>query len=361
MTESEPMAPQTAVFALLAATAAASPSPLVPVDLRIDTLVYADNTEFFNPYRTGETIFGVWAKAYFAASLGGVVEVQAGVFVNERFGSGSSFELVRPVISLRIGTRRGRLILGTLETVRRADGIGPDVTTLHGLLPPVQIETLAFTRPYENGAQWILETATVRNDLWLSWQKLNTPEHREVLDAGTAGQIHLFGPLWAGAQLHVVHHGGQLYDVGPVSDSWAFGPGLVASERLGFFDRASADLYLLFSRDDPDRARPEATTNGRGLFLRLAGEKDGWRAHLILWRASDFVKEEGDANYLSRSADGMTYRSTRNYEELGLTKVFRPAAGVTLEPSVRLHRIERDVEYSYRLIAKVAFDIPVLQ
>jgi hypothetical protein len=200
----------------------------------------------------------------------------------------------------------------------------------------------------------------VKNDVWLNWQKLDTPEHREELEAGTAARVRLGGPFWAGAQVHVVHHGGQLHDVGPVSDSFAYGPGLVVAPRVRFLDRASAEAYLLFSKDTPDRESPQLTKSGQGVFVRLAAEKEGWRGHLILWRARNFVKEEGDPNYLSRSQDGSFYRATRTYAELGLAKSFRVVAGVEIEPSFRAHRTDNDLEYSYRLIARVAFDVPVL-
>jgi hypothetical protein len=200
----------------------------------------------------------------------------------------------------------------------------------------------------------------VKNDAWLNWQMLNTAEHREELEAGTAGRVRLAGPLWAAAQFHVVHHGGQLHDVGPVGDSFAYGPGLAAFPRVPFLDRASAEAYLLFSKDRPDRAHPELSTGGRALFVRLAIEKQGWRTHLIVWRAANFVKEEGDPNYLSRSQDGLFFSAIRNYAELGLAKGFRVADRVELEPSVRLHRTDNDLEYSYRLIARVAFDVPLL-
>src|SRR5271169_887874 len=351
----------TAAALIVGLLAAAPPVTAgVPVELKVDTLVYGDNTEFFNPYRTGETTLGVWMRLAFSARLAENVAFTVGAYGNERFGSEQAFQELRPVISLRVGSERGRLVFGTLETVRRAEGIGPDVTTPHGLLPPVQIEVFSFTRPYENGLQWLLDTDTVKNDAWLNWQMLNTPEHREELEAGTAGRIHLDGPFWAGLQIHVVHHGGQIYDVGPVSDSFAYGPGLVFAPRITFLDKISAEAYVLFSKDKPDRASPQLTTSGHGAFFRFAAEKQGWRAHLILWRASNFVKEEGDPNYLSRSEDGTFYRATRNYAELGLTKSVRPAAGVELEPSFRLHRTDNDLEYSYRLIARIKFDMPVL-
>ena len=219
----------------------------VPIDLKVDSLPYGDNTEFFNPYRTGETLFGTWVRLSLSARLAPNVTFAVGAYGNERFGSESSFEEVRPLITLRVGSDRGRLVFGTLETVRRAEGIGPDVTTPHGLLPPLQVETYSFTRPYENGLQWILDTETVKNDVWLNWQKLDTAEHREELEAGTAGRVRLGGPLWAGLQLHIVHHGGQLHGAGLVSDSLVYGPGLLFAPKFGFLDEASAEAYLLLS------------------------------------------------------------------------------------------------------------------
>ena len=42
-----------------------------------------------------------------------------------------------------------------------------------------------------------------------------------------------------------------------------------------------------------------------------------------------------------------------------MAKSLWPAKGVELEPSFRLHRTDNDLEYSYRLIARVRFDVPV--
>jgi hypothetical protein len=328
-----------------------------PLEVRAEGLFYGDNTEFFNRYRTGETILGIWGRLYVAAPFGDLVEVRAGVFGNERFGSENSFDLVRPVLALRVGTPRTRFVFGTLETVRDV-GEGPDRLSLHGLLPPLQVETLAFTRPQETGVQWLLATERITNDLWFDYQKLNTPEHREVLDAGTAGRVRVAGPFSAGLQVHVVHHGGQLYDVGPVSDSWGFALGGIYTPKVAFLDEAEAELWGLASQDKPDRERPELTSDGRAAFLRLAAKKAGFRAHLIVWRARDFAKEEGDPNYLSRGEDGVFHPGTRNYAELGLSKAFRPAAGVVLDASARLHMVESKIEYSYRLVARIDFGMP---
>ena len=348
------------VFLAMLALAAAVPAAAAgPVTISADGLFYGDNTEFFNRYREGETIFGVWGRVTASVPLGPNVEVRGGVFGNERFGSERSFELVRPVLQLRVGSERSRFVFGTLDTVRPVPGGGPDRLTLHGLLPPIQIETLALTRPHEAGVQWLVASGRVTNDLWLNWQKLNTPEHREVLDAGTAGRVRVHGPFSAALQVHVVHHGGQLYDVGPVSDSWAFALGAVATPRVPFVDSFEAELYGLASKDKPNRELGSETTSGRAVMLRVSATKLGFRTHLIVWNGRDFAKEEGDANYLSRGGDGVFHPGTRHYAELGLAKVLRPVEGVVVDASARLHKVESKIEYSYRLVARVDFDLPL--
>lgn len=337
--------------------AASAARAAVPVTLNIDTLFYCDNTEFFNDFRSGETIFGVNGRVFLNARLGGQVSLRGGVFANQRFGSEEAFDQVRPLIALHLAEGSHRFVFGTLETARRDEGPGPDRTTLHGLLPPLQREDLIFTRPLESGVQWLVGGGRVRSDLWLNWQRLNTPEHRELLDAGLAGEVRIAGPFGLGWQSHVVHHGGQLYHEGTVADSVAYGLGLIARGRPGrFLDQASLELYGLLASDVPDREVSSATTSGSGVFLRLAAEHAAWRSHLIAWSGNDFVKAEGDPNYLSLSEDGEVRKTSRSYGEFGLARVFRPVPGVELEASARLHRVDDQTEYSYRVIAVVRID-----
>jgi hypothetical protein len=101
----------------------------------------------------------------------------------------------------------------------------------------------------------------------------------------------------------------------------------------------------------PDRARPEDARTGFGTFLRAAVEEDGWRLHAILWRACDFIKQEGDLHYQSLRRDATRYRGLRDYAEAGLTRTFRLASRSSLEASARWHRVENDYEYSFRVLA----------
>src|SRR5262245_15230539 len=141
---------------MLLASAAAAQG--VEYSLDATAAFYGDNTEFFNPFREGETIIGAHALVFGEARTSDGLAIRAGVDVNQRFGSSHAFDQVRPVISLVLGGEKSRLILGTIATTRRAYGFGPDLSGPHALLPPLQVETLSFTRPWEAGMQWIVDT-----------------------------------------------------------------------------------------------------------------------------------------------------------------------------------------------------------
>ena len=325
-----------------------------PISLHVDSVFYADNTEFANLFRPGETILGSSQRIFVEIEPSDRAKLQLGLYAIERAGSHSPVDRGLPIVSLRLGSPRQLFILGTLRPPgEHREGFGPDRTTLHGLLPPLGLETRWFTHAYEAGAQWLTRTERVAHDVWFDYQKLNTPEHREQFDAGAVGRVTIAGPFALGYQVHVVHHGGEQFASGPVADSFGYGPGLIVERRVAGLDSASLEAFGLLAYDRPDRAAPLRTVEGKGMFVRAAAEKRRWRGHLIVWRGDDFNHEDGDPNYLSKDRRGARYGGTRDYSELGLAKLFRPAPAVDLEGSVRLHRVEANFGYSYRLLAVV--------
>lgn len=321
--------------------------------VRADVLFYGDNTEFRNPFREGETIFGASARVTLAAALGEQVELSLGVTGNQRFGSDDAFEQVRPVIALTLSGRGSAFTFGTFAPHVHAAAPGPDLNGPHALLPPLQRETLAFDRPYEAGFQWRFTRPALRHDLWLNWQRVNTPEHRERFDAGANGRLRLRGPLALPFQMHIVHEGGQLFRSGPVADSLALAAGLEVKGATAHLDSAAIEAFGVASRFVPDRAEDGRDQDGGGFFARASGERAGWRGHLVVWRGKAFITDEGDPNYLSIRRNGTRYRGTRDYSELGVTRLFRPDPRVALHASFRIHRVEKDYGYSYRILGVV--------
>ena len=318
------------------------------IALVIDVLFFGDNTEFRNPYREGETLLGAAASVAVEIPLGERASLVAGAFGIRQYGSEDAFDLARPVIALRIRHDRSTFVIGTLDGPRAGDPPGPDQTGPHGLLPPIQRETLAFERPYEAGLQWKFAGASFRHDAWINWQLLNTPAHRERFDVGMAGEARVTPWLSIPFQAHIVHEGGQLYASGPVADSSVLGSGAIVRTSMRGL-RLTLETHGLISRYVPDRAAETRFREGSGFFTRAAAERSGWRGHAIVWRARDFVKVEGDPNYLAVTRSGEARRS-RRYAEAGIARTFEPAPGTRVETSARLHRIDDRTEYSFRVL-----------
>ena len=154
-----------------------------------DFLFYGDNTEFRNAFREGETLLGTAVRAAAVFDVNDRVRVSLGAFGNVRFGGDDAFELARPIVSLTVVGRRSSFVFGTLPPPRVGDPPGPDRTGPHGLLPPLERETLAFDRPYEAGLAWKFAGEVLRHEVWIDWQRVNTKDHRERFDAGAAGEV----------------------------------------------------------------------------------------------------------------------------------------------------------------------------
>lgn len=347
--------------ALLLLAIAARPAWAQVPKLTLDTslVFYGDDTEFSNPFRTGETLVGTYGVVFLEAALSDRFKVRGGAFGNWRLGSDQGVDQARPVLGLVFGDVRSRFLLGTLDTMRHVKGEGPDRTGPHGLLPPMQKETLSFERPYESGLQWIVDTPRFSHDAWVNWQRMNTRLHREVFDVGMATSTRLRPELAIRGDVHAVHQGGQQGGVEPVADSVAAAAGINAGGAVGRLDRLSLELVAFGSRTVPDRAQPDLTRGGFATFLRLGIEEAPWRVHLILWRANSFVKVEGDPVYQAVRNDGTRYNGVRDYAELGVTRRFALAADSFVEASLRLHRIEDNYEVSFRVLGVARLRVPV--
>ncbi len=336
----------------------AASRPTFALDGRL--VFYGDNAELDNEFRTGETALGAFGTIVVEATINDRLAVRAGAFGHQRFGSLASFDEARPVLALVIRGPRSRIVLGTLETMRRTGRAGPDQTTPHGLLPPLQREGLAFDRPFEGGLQWIAETARVTHDSWIHWQRRGDRTQRERFDVGIVNAVRIRPELTVHTQVHHVHQGGPLAGgPEPVADSFGAAFGVEAGGAVGRLDRLSLALFAVGSRHVPDRGRPELTRGGFGTFVRVSLERTPWRAHAILWRSDDFIKTEGEPLYHALRRDGTRVTGLRDYGEAGITRTCPLAPESNLEASFRFHRVERAFDYSFRVLAVARVRVPL--
>jgi hypothetical protein len=340
---------------MLAGTASAGAQS---VDWRTRATFYGDNTEFFTPFRTGETILGAQFSTFLDIVPSQHTRIHAGVFGDLRYGSTEFLDPVKPLLSFRYETPATLGVLGTLETVKR-----------HGYLEPLEVTTLEFTRPIEYGAQLIQRRRYWEMDLFLDWQGLNTPSSREVFNYGMVLRGVPASFLSLEFQFHGLHHGGQLFDAGvPVTNNTNSAIGATLKHRLGVLGQSSFSAYYLSSRGHIDPAFPDSLPDrGHGTYLRGSVGPAGYvQVFAIYWMGRDFHTDEGDPNYNSAGMADTLYRSRRRYFELGVARRTRIDSRVELEAEFRLHRSDDDVsealfdskwEYSYRLIVRVPLDI----
>lgn len=319
---------------------------------------YADNTEFFTPFRTGETLLGAQFQSWLGVGLSRRTSLRAGVFGDLRYGDQDFLTDVKPVIAFRYETPTTLGVLGTLETVDR-----------HGYLEPLEVTTLEFTRPLEYGGQLMQRHRRWDLDVFLDWQRLNTPNQREVFNYGAVARVRPFRPLTIEGQFHGLHHGGQLFAAGvPVTNNTVAAVGARLADSLPVLGRSAAAWFHLTSKGfiTPDQG-DSLPTRGHGDYLRLSVTPGGWfELFGIYWFGRDFHTDEGDPNYNSLGADGSFYRSRRRYAEIGVVRRAMIDDVVGLDAEFRLHRIDHERsqalfdsrwEYSYRLVLRAPFTV----
>lgn len=318
--------------------------------------LYGDNTEFFTPYRVGETILGGQFQSAFWIRTSERTSVVAGVFGDVRWGSTEFLDEIKPLLAVRYQRGGSTGVFGTLVTERR-----------HGLLDALAVSTLELTRPVEYGLQWLERRRRWDLDVFLNWQALNTPAEREVFDYGWVLRVRPVRQLVLESQLHGLHHGGQLFDAGvPVTNNAGSALGVTLTDSLGRFGRGSLGVFRLWSSGNIDPAAPPGQPRrGHGILVRMAlAPARTVEIAGLWWRGRDFLAQEGDRNYSSVGASPDFYRARRRYLEIGVLRRGRLEGDVTLDAEFRLHRIDNEPsiaflgtkwEYSYRLVLRAPF------
>jgi len=337
----------------------AAPLSAQRLDWRTRAALYADNTEFFTPYRVGETIMGGRLSTWLAATYHHGSELRLGVFADRRSGSANFTDSLKPIIAFRHQTEHTLGVVGTLETVDR-----------HGLLEPIMVTTRELTTPIEYGGQWFEHRGAFNAEAWINWQKLNLPDQREQFEMGTTLSLKAAKHLTLDAQHLWYHRGGQLYNPTPVTNNHAVALGVTIHDSVKSFGRVSLMAQELWSFGHITPFYPgDRPDKGHGTYLRASITPGNWaEIFAIHWIGRDYNGDAGDNNYNSTGFDQAVYNSHRVYTEIGMVRKTPLGDGVTFDAEWRFHNIDNlksiaffnsHWEISYRLLIRAPIDIIV--
>jgi hypothetical protein len=321
---------------------------------------YGDNTEFFEPFRTRETILGQQGKTWLQIQLGPYNSIHLGVLGDFR-SDGNPTVTTYPVLSFEYHRDSTTLVMGTLETDVPQDLLKPMKNSVesyyrHGFLEPLQVTTLEFTRPVEYGIQWMESNPVYHQDLYLNWQLLNTPGVPETMDYGGTLTEKIDDHLYFEQQMHGYHEGGKL-DFVVLYNNWVPAVGFKWKDQIGSLGDFQMEAFGIASATLGNDNLSNAAWGGGGYVRPSLMPGDGWEIFGIAWRARDFYSQEGDSNYNSTAPSGY-YLADRFYAELGAHKSFPMEGDSTFVTELRAHWIEQYWAYSFRLAIYAPFDLP---
>ncbi len=232
------------------------------------------------------------------------------------------------------------------------------------------VTTRELTTPIEYGGQWIEHVPHFHGEVWINWQKLNTPTQREQFEVGTCCAVTWAATCrWARNSSGIIaaascstrcrsptitpKRSGRRY----TTRSATFGP--IALSAWEMFSTGHVDPFYPAGRPD----------NGHGTYLKASVTPGNWaQLFVIHWIGKDYNADAGDNNYNSTGYDTTFYQPHRVYTEMGFIRRTTIDHTVTFDAEFRFHNIDnlKSVaffntrwEISYRLVVRAPIDVLV--
>jgi len=176
----------------------------------------------------------------------------------------------------------------------------------HNMLDALQREQLEYTRQIDYGFQVQMKNKYAYLDLWINWNLLNTPEHREYLDGGINLYVYIYNLIF-NLQRYWSHHGGTLYPSGPVKNNYSLALGLENYYNLKYrvFNKIGYKIYYLAY--DQQGTLPKR--QGYGTLGELYSYVLNFKLYCDFWYGNNFFTEEGNPLY---QHSGMIFCGVRN-------------------------------------------------
>ncbi len=269
------------------------------LSLRIKSISFIENNEFFNPVVEGYTLLGFFLQPELVYTPSAKVSLRAGAHILKYYGT-EDFSEIRPVFSTTLNfSEKTSLTLGSLS--------GPDK---HHLLDPHFYSERLYNKYVEDGIQLTHVNEHIFTDTWISWENyiFKGDSTREQFTAGesfryTSAPIADFIRIEVPVQIQFKHLGGQISDYSQQLQSFM---NLAAGMRVNFdlagkkFGQAGIE-YLQFINQSREGDTTAAVSNGNASWIKLHYSYKALRFETGYWKAHDFYAPNGNPIYGSVS------------------------------------------------------------
>lgn len=273
--------------------------------LRINTLNFLRNTEYYNPIESGKTLFGYQLNPYLTFHPYSFARIDFGCFLRKDYGN-DKFKIVVPVFSFKLSRQGYSVIFGNYEGAMN-----------HRLIEPVFNVEYAITKPVESGFQFKIDKKRVWSDTWIDWQKMiyvASPFKEEIM-AGNSSSFKLNDTsanfrselLF---QTVVRHAGGQIDGLRNTPSvtymNAALGGRIVYQfAEPGFVNRLFFDAYFVhYSKSRDHLSIP--FQQGKGVYLNAYLKTNRLSVMCSYWNGENFVALDGTPIFQSVNLTTLT-------------------------------------------------------
>jgi hypothetical protein len=257
-------------------------------------------------YNVGQTFIGNITKPYLRYHVNSDIAVDAGAVLSMPFGEDKRVDTADPMLALHYQFLPGMMV--TAGTINRN----------HPMLDAIfNNDILQYTKPVEQGFQFLINRKHIKNDMWINWEQRETATRQERFNIGDSLQLSAKGFV-AETQVYYNHAGGQQNTGGEAINnvSTALGGGYVFQPKKNgdwpaFFDSLGVTVHHVNIKNSCESNC--VTTNESGRVVRVFTRVWNTDIQFLNW-------EGGSRQFVSVKSDPL-YKAD-HYQEFSIQKTF---------------------------------------
>lgn len=267
--------------------------------LQVSNFNFVKNNEFKNKFAWGHTLIGYGIQPTLMYYAGDKLRLRAGLFVQQYSGL-DYYSKVRPVLSAHLKMSPSfEVIMGSLRGHLH-----------HEVIEPLFDTERQFTRPVENGVQFLVNRPWLKMDVWVDWEQYvqEGDDFPEWFTAGMSASPTLLNDsvqpwqITLPVNMMAVHRGGEVSNYAEkVQTSMNLAAGIRVNRKLGgVFNDVGVFGYAMNYRN-LNEVGPMDVNSGNAFYVGATADTRRFNLMAGYFRGHDFIALRGGGNFQSVS------------------------------------------------------------